>query len=158
MSGKELFRRNGHGERIYCVKMALVDPNIKGWIPSRTYPGDAGHDLAASELVVINPGEFRDVPTNIRICLPAGIWGRITGRSSTLRIRSLLVNEGIIDNGYRGELRIGAFNLGGEPHTILPGERIAQLILQDVVAANWVWAENLETSERSDKGFGSTGL
>lgn len=163
MTGKGIkadrtYRKNEYGERVYRIQMEKIDPSGKGEIPARAYPGDAGYDLAASELIAIDPGEFRDVPTNIRICLPPGIWGRITGRSSTLRNRSLLVNEGIIDNGFRGELKVGVFNLGKYGEIVSPGERLAQIILADVVAASWVWSEGLPTSERAERGFGSTGV
>lgn len=154
----KMYRRNEHGERVYRVQMESIDLTLPAWSPSRSYSGDAGYDLTASELVIIDPGEFRDVPTNIRIGLPPGIWGRITGRSSTLRNRSLLVNEGIIDNGFRGELRVGVFNLGRDAEVVSPGERLAQLILADVVAADWVWSDGLPPSERSERGFGSTGV
>lgn len=153
-----MYRRNGAGEREYTTYFNIVDETKSYRSPRRSYPGDAGYDLFASESIVIPPGEFVDIPTNIRIALPAAVWGRITGRSSTLRDRAILVTEGIIDSGYRGELRMGAFNLGNTVQIVGVGERISQLILHDVIATRWRKVEEeLPPSERSDRGFGSTG-
>lgn len=132
-----------------------------GKTPTRQYAGDAGFDLYASEPVRIGPGEFQDVPVSVNAEFPEGVWGWIVGRSSTLRTKNLLVNQGIIDNGYRGELYVGVQNLatGGAAKRIERGERIAQLIPMPLLAANlrWELTTNLHPSDRGTNGFGSTG-
>jgi dUTP pyrophosphatase len=126
-------------------------------IPSFAYPGDAGMDLAVVEHVILGPGEAADLATGLRIELPVGYWARITGRSSTLRRRGLLINEGIIDNGYRGDLYIYAKNLNGHDAIINPGDRLAQLILEEVIAPQIKVVDELAPSHRGESGFGSSG-
>lgn len=127
--------------------------------PTKAYPNDAGWDLYVSRPVVVPPRSFVDVHTDIYVAMPEALWGRITGRSSTLRKRGLLVNEGVIDPGYRGELFIGVWNLRDEPVELKVGDRIAQLIFHRVVEVLWhdVFGGELPKGERGDKGFGSSG-
>lgn len=133
--------------------------NEQGRMPAKGRAGDAGLDLFVSERTVIRPGEFRDVPCGISLQLPAGHWGRITGRSSTLRQRGLLVNEAVIDNGYVGPIYTGAWNLGGTVAIVEAGERIAQLVLHEICQPPVVRVLGELTSRdgRGDSGFGSTG-
>lgn len=127
-------------------------------VPTKAYPGDTGWDLYVSRDVVIPARSFIDIPTNIAIAMPEGLWGRITGRSSTLRKYGLLVNEGIIDNGYRGELFIGVFNLTDHDRFIPAGTRLAQLIFHRLIEdLQWEPTMVLPPSQRQDRGFGSSG-
>jgi len=142
----------------------LVFTSDGGKMPTRSHPGDAGYDLYVSEEVTIEPGEFADVPCGIRVSLPPRVWGRITGRSSTLRKRQLLVAEGVIDTGYRGPIYSGVWNLGDEPHVVQPGERIAQLVLHDNIAGRYQAIEvpgrqfdRIPGDGRGEAGFGSSG-
>lgn len=135
-----------------------------GSLPTRHNAGDAGFDLFVSETTTIQPGEFRDVPCALNVALPLGVYARITGRSSTLRHRNLLVAEGIIDNGYRGPLYSGVFNLGDDPHTVEAGDRIAQLILHKNISAEYTsvsvspeYFAGIPGDSRGQSGFGSTG-
>lgn len=125
-------------------------------LPGYGYPGDAGMDLAIVGDHRINPGESRDLPTGIAIQMPAGHWGRITGRSSTLRKKGLFINEGVIDEGYRGELLVYVTNRNGLPVEVQSGERLAQLILQPIAQAPAAWAAELSETDRGTNGFGST--
>ena len=126
-------------------------------LPRYGYPGDAGMDLAVVGEHTLAPGESRDLPTGIAVEMPEDLWGRITGRSSTLRRRGLFVNEGVIDNGYRGELLIYVTNRQSTPVTVESGDRLAQLILTSIWQAPGEWADELTPSERGTNGFGSTG-
>lgn len=126
-------------------------------IPAFAYPGDAGMDLTVVEHVILAPGEACDLATGLRIELPVGYWARITGRSSTMRKRGLLVNEGIIDNGYRGELYVFVKNLNGHDAFISPGDRLAQLILHALVTPEIKVVDELAPSHRGEAGFGSSG-
>lgn len=125
--------------------------------PKRHYGGDAGFDLYVSEEVKIEGYGFADVPLGVSIELPRGVWGMLTGRSSTLRKRNLLVMQGIIDNGYRGELFAGIQNMGSVGQILSPGDRVAQLIPIQLVQCEPVRVETLNPSDRGDNGFGSTG-
>lgn len=142
----------------------LVISSSGGKVPTRSHEGDAGWDLYVSEDVTIQPGDFCDVPCGVRVALPAGVWGRITGRSSTLRKRHLLVAEGVIDNGYRGPLFSGVWNLGSEPCSVVAGERLAQLLLHQNIAGRYQAVEvpskqfdRIPGDSRGVNGFGSSG-
>lgn len=127
--------------------------------PVRAYPDDAGLDLFVTQRTVIQPGEFVDVPTGLAVELPAGTWGFLTGRSSAFRTHHLLVINGIIDVGYRGELFSGVTNLGSETVYLERGDRVAQLIimpnLTEILDLKQVPV--LSSHPRGSKGFGSSG-
>ncbi len=132
---------------------------LPAFAPTRAYEGDAGFDLYVSERTLIPYRDMADVPCGISIQLPPGTWGMIVGRSSTVRKKQLLVVQGIIDNGYRGELFCATQNLARGTQIVERGERIAQLLLFDLVSA-WTHPEQvaeLDESERGEKAFGSTG-
>lgn len=121
---------------------------------------DAGWDLFVSQPCVIMPGETKDVHTDIRIDMPKGLYARITGRSSTLRKHHLLVNEGIIDNGYTGELFVCVHNLGDKPFQVTYGMRLAQLLFHNIEKIKWEKVDTVESrpGRRGGDGFGSTGV
>jgi len=129
--------------------------------PRRTHSGDAGFDLVVAESAVVKPGEFADVSAGIRIELPPKTWAMVTGRSSTLRRRRLMVNDGVIDNGYRGPLFVAVWNLGKETARIKEGERLGQLIVLPLLALGVtpirVAEDTLSETDRGEAGFGSTG-
>ena len=128
--------------------------------PMRSFDGDAGYDLAACEDVVIRPGEVADVPTGIHVEMPDGVWAMITGRSSTIRKRGLLVTTGIIDNGYRGELFYAVLNPSNQAHPVKRGDRLAQLIFFPLIEfERWhlTFRTDLTSTPRGVEGFGSTG-
>ena len=127
--------------------------------PFKRYSGDAGWDLYVSRECTVQPGETVDVHTDIYIDMPLRLYGRITGRSSSLRKHSLLVNEGIIDNGYSGELFICVHNLGDKPFHVKPGMRLAQILFHVIEDVRWSEVEGISSSkERGSNGFGSTGV
>lgn len=128
-----------------------------GRVPSRAHETDAGFDLYVSRPAVIEPNQFMDIHTDVQIAMPDGVWARIEGRSSTLRKRGLLVNTGIIDTGYTGELFAGVWNLTDEPVKVEVGERLAQLIFCPMVIPELVMATQLPETDRGTSGFGSSG-
>lgn len=125
--------------------------------PNRAHRGDAGFDLFVSRPVLIQPGEWADVHTDIAIQLPSDVWAEIAGRSSTFRRRGIQVQTGIIDSGFRGELFIACWNTTKRPVQINVGERLAQLIPHQLAEMVWVERELLDDTARGEGGFGSTG-
>lgn len=130
-----------------------------GCEPKRSYEGDAGFDLFVAEDVDIHVDGFRDVSLGISVELPPGTWAMLTGRSSTLRRRGILVTQGVIDNGYRGEIFAGCRNLSESKVHLKRGERVAQLIPFALESCSMVPTQvaELNPSDRGSNGFGSTG-
>lgn len=130
------------------------------WMPARQYPGDAGFDLYVTKDVEIPVGQFADVPCGINVELPPSTWGMIIGRSSTLRKHNLLVAPGVIDQGYRGPLYTGVYNMNGTQFSAKRGMRLAQFIPFPLTAERMVphCVPNLAESDRGTRGFGSTGV
>lgn len=132
-----------------------------GQSPARAHDDDAGLDLHTAETMMIEPGHFVDVPTDVeQVQLPPGRWGMITGRSSTLRKLGLHVPMAVIDPGWRGPLYVGAWNLGIAPVKVEAGSRLAQLILLANATAGVpvVQADRVDDHPRGLSGFGSTGV
>ena len=129
-------------------------------IPHYAKPGDAGADLYAAHSVRLAPGERALVPTGIAIALPYGYVGLIHPRSG-LSVRhgiSMVNAPGTIDAAYRGEIKVNLINLDpNDAVTLDRGDRIAQLIIQEVAHAVFVPVEGLPGTERGTGGFGSTG-
>lgn len=125
--------------------------------PEKAHVDDAGWDLTLTETVTISAMDSVLVQTGIAIAMPPGWWARIVGRSSTWRKRNLIVQEGIIDAGYRGELLVGLWNPTMKPQTVWVGERLAQMLFLPVPTVHWSERPSLPESERGDNGFGSSG-
>jgi dUTP diphosphatase len=130
-------------------------------LPVRAYDGDAGLDLHAAEAAELGPGERASVGTGIAVEIPEGHAGLVLPRSGLAAKHGIsLVNApGLIDAGYRGEIRVLLLNTDREvPFRIAPGDRIAQLLLVAHAAPPVVEVEELEDSERGEGGFGSSGV
>ncbi|MDO9407045.1 dUTP diphosphatase [Patulibacter sp.] len=129
-------------------------------LPVRQHPGDAGLDLCCVDPVVLGPGERALVPTGIAIAVPDGYAGVVTPRSGlAVRHGLTLVNTpGVVDAGYRGELRVLLLNTDREAtFEAAAGERIAQLLLVPVALPGVVEVDALDDTPRGVGGFGSTG-
>ena len=128
-------------------------------LPRRAHSDDAGADLYAAEEVVIPPGERREVATGIALAIPEGFAGFVQARSGLAFKHGIMVVNapGLIDAGYRGEIRVCLFNSGGEDFPVQVGDRIAQLVVQAVATPEFVQSEELPDSVRGSGGFGSTG-
>jgi dUTP pyrophosphatase len=129
--------------------------------PKYAHEGDAGADLVCIEDVTLAPGERLLVSTGVAIALPAGFVGLVHPRSGLANKYGIgIVNTpGTIDSGYRGELKICLINLDPTETATLPaGSRIAQLVIQEVTTALFVQVQELDETQRSDNGFGSTGI
>ena len=129
-------------------------------LPTRAHQGDAGLDLYAADAATIAPGERASVGTGIAIEIPDGFAVLVLPRSGlAARHGVALVNApGLIDSGYRGEVRVLLLNTDRrESFDVKPGERIAQLVVTRVADAEPVEVTELETSVRGEGGFGSSG-
>jgi dUTP pyrophosphatase len=128
-------------------------------IPERAYEGDAGLDLASCEHAVLGPGERAVVATGIVVEIPDGYAGFVQPRSGLAARHGIgVVNSpGLIDSGYRGEIRVVLLNTDRESEfTVEPGMRIAQLVIAPVASVRVVEADELAASERGARGFGSS--
>jgi dUTP pyrophosphatase len=128
-------------------------------IPERAYHGDAGLDLASCERVELAPGARATVGTGLAVAIPAGHAGFVQPRSGLAARHGIaLVNSpGLIDSGYRGELRVVVLNTDRDASfTIEPGMRIAQLVIMRLPEVDLVEVDQLPESDRGVRGFGSS--
>ena len=129
-------------------------------LPAYAHPGDAGLDLCACEAATLLPGERRLVRTGLVMELPPGTEAQLRPRSG-LALKhgiTLLNTPGTIDEGYRGELGVILVNLGQEPFEVVPGMRIAQMVIAPVLRVAVEESETLGATCRGEGGFGSTGV
>ncbi len=139
------------------VKVQRLKDSIK--LPTYAHPTDAGADIAAAETVTIEPNSTTLVPTGLKFAIPKGYEISIRPRSglslnTPLRIAN---SPATIDAQYRGEVKIIMTNTGDKPYTINEGDRIAQAIINPVPMIEWEEVSILDSTDRNDKGFGSTG-
>jgi dUTP pyrophosphatase len=128
-------------------------------LPRHAYFGDAGLDLSACERVMLEPGERALVPTGVAVAIPPGYAGYVQPRSGLASEHGITIvnSPGLVDSGYRGELRIILLNTDRErSFEIEPGMRIAQLVLLPVPPVELRVVDELPASERGERGFGSS--
>ena len=130
-------------------------------VPTYGSPYAAGADLYAclEEEQVVSPGQTVMIHTGIAMEIPEGYAGLIFARSGLASKRGLApANKvGVVDSDYRGEFMIALHNHSDVPQTVLPGERIAQMVITPVLTAGFLQVEELEETQRGSGGFGSTG-
>lgn len=142
------------------MSLRVVRLDERAILPTRAHAGDAGLDLYALDAVRLGPGERASVSTGIAVEISAGQAGLVLPRSGLAARHGIaLVNApGLIDSGYRGEVRVLLLNTDREQtFSLSGGDRIAQLVLIDVRACIPVEVEELGRSERGEGGFGSSG-
>jgi dUTP pyrophosphatase len=128
-------------------------------VPVRAYAGDAGLDLSACERVELAPGERALVGTGLAVAIPDGYAGFVQPRSGLANKHgiSIVNTPGLVDSGYRGELRVALLNTDAhESFVVEPGMRIAQLVVLPVPEVEPVVVDELPASERGVRGFGSS--
>ena len=144
------------------LQIPLVRLNAELEVPTYAKTGDAGVDLrSAIDLTLAAGGHRALVPTGVAIAIPEGYAGFVQPRSGLASKHGVtcLNTPGLIDSGYRGELKVLLINTDPtEDFLITRGERIAQLVIQAVERADFVEVGTLDDSERGDGGFGHTGL
>lgn len=142
------------------MKVKIV--NTSGFdLPAYETPESAGMDVRAAltEPVTLQPGERKLIPTGLRIQLPSGYECQVRPRSGLALKKGITVlnTPGTVDADYRGEIGIILINLSNEPFEVAPGERIAQLVINQFTRIQWEPAQRLDETERGDGGFGHTG-
>ena len=128
-------------------------------VPKRAYAGDAGLDLSSCEHIEIPPGERAVVGTGLAVAIPEGYAGFVQPRSGLASRHGITIvnTPGLVDSGYRGELRVILLNTDREhPFVVEAGMRIAQLVVVPVAETDPVEVEELPASERGVRGFGSS--
>lgn len=139
------------------VRIVRLDKDLP--LPAYAYEGDAGLDLRSAVDVTLKPLERTAIPTGLAVAIPEGYAGFVQPRSGMAIKRGLsMVNTpGLIDSNYRGELKVIAINLDPhEPIAIKRGERIAQLVIQEVPIVSLLEVDFLDDTVRGENGFGSS--
>jgi dUTP pyrophosphatase len=141
------------------IQLSVLRLREDAALPVRAYPGDAGFDLTTCERVELAPGERAVVATGLALAIPDGYAGFVQPRSGLAARQGIAVvnSPGLIDSGYRGEIRVVLLNT--DPHETFiaeAGERIAQLVVLAVPEVEAVEVDELEPSERGVRGFGSS--
>jgi dUTP pyrophosphatase len=141
----------------YILKIKKI--HDKAIIPSYAHEGDAGLDLYAMNEVILKPGERGLVHTGIQIELPKNTEAQIRPRSGLALKNGIttLNSPGTIDEGYRGEIGVILINHSNEEFKVEQGMKIAQMVIKPVFKVDIIEAIELSDSERSEKGFGSSG-
>lgn len=142
------------------MNIEIVKLNPAAVIPHYAHPGDAGLDLFSIDQTEIPPGETKLIQTGIAIALPLNTEAQIRPRSGLALKYSITVlnSPGTIDAGYRGEIGVILINHGKKSFQIIPGMKIAQMVIASVIQAKLTVVNQLDESSRSTDGFGSTGI
>ena len=141
------------------VRFQRLSPQAEA--PARAHEHDAGYDLRASESARIAPGERASVGTGIAVAIPEGHAGLVLPRSGLAARHGIALTNapGLIDSGYRGEVRVLLSNTDPrEPFEVAPGDRIAQLVVVRAEALEFDEVETLDETSRASGGFGSSGV
>ena len=138
------------------LKVKKISPGAR--LPVYQHPGDAGMDLFAAEEVALDAGEVKAVPTGIKMAIPEGYVGLIWDKSG-ISLQGVHRLAGVVDAGYRGEVKVVMVNLGKESHVFKQGQKVAQMLIQPVPAVEIadVGEGDLDETARGEGGFGSTG-
>lgn len=130
-------------------------------LPKYSTGGSAGMDVRAAvdDVIVLNPGETKMIPTGLAIALEPGFECQVRSRSGLAAKHGIfaLNAPGTIDSDYRGEIKVILSNFGQEPFNINRGDRIAQLVIARYERIDWHEVDDLDKTERGAGGFGSTG-
>lgn len=126
-------------------------------VPTYAHAGDAGFDLYTPESATVRPGDAAQIATGIALELPEGYVGLIWDKSGLSHKHGLKTLGGVVDSGYRGEVKVGMINLGKTSYTFAAGDKVAQMLIQKVERADIEVVDTLSDTARADGGFGSTG-
>lgn len=132
-----------------------LSPTAK--LPQQSSAGAAGYDLSANDDIVVPSHGKAIIPTGIAISIPQQTYARIAPRSGLAAKHMIDVGAGVIDKDYRGEIKVILFNHADVPFQVSMGDRIAQLILEHISTPTPILVDSLDTTQRANAGFGSTG-
>lgn len=146
----------------YKIDIKFLKTHPDAVLPQRNhnhpFTGDSGYDVTAVEETLIPAKSAAVVPVGLKLAyLPPGIWIRIESRSGLQFKHGLQAFNGIIDNQYRGDMGIRLLNHSDSDYTVKKGDRVAQLVLYNLVTADPMWTQEAHETERGEKGFGSSG-
>jgi dUTP pyrophosphatase len=136
------------------LKVKKIHEDAK--LPLYGHRGDAGLDLFSSADFVLDKGQVQAIPTGIQLAIPDGHVGLIWDKSG-VSLKGIHRLAGVIDSGYRGEIKVVMINLGEEPFVIETGMKVAQMLIQPIATVEVIETDDLEDSSRGQGGFGSTG-
>lgn len=141
------------------MKLEITKLDPQAIVPHYAHPGDAGLDLFSIEATTILPGETKLIRTGIAIALPPHTEAQVRPRSGLALHHSLTVlnSPGTIDAGYRGEIGIILINHGQKLFQVMPGMKIAQMVIAPIISVQVTVLEQLDLTSRGADGFGSTG-
>lgn len=137
------------------LRIQKTDPEAK--LPVFAYEGDAGMDIFSCKDYEIPSFEKKTIGTGLKIAVPRGYAGFIWDKSGLASNHSLTTLAGVLDSGYRGELKVILMNLGRESYEVKKGQKIAQLVIKKVEKPEIIESD-LDETERGEGGFGSSGL
>ena len=144
-----------------AVAVKIIN-NSANALPSYATDGSSGMDVRAhlSEPLTLAPLERKLIPTGLFVEIPQGYEIQVRPRSGLALKQGLtcLNSPGTIDADYRGEIGVILINLSGQEQTVQPGDRIAQLVLQEVARLEWITAVSLSETKRNEGGFGHSGI
>lgn len=127
------------------------------FMPTRSNPDDAGLDLKCKDRIKIWPGCSVIIDTGVHIELPHGYYAKVESRSGLNFKHDIVSCGGIIDEPYRGSIHVKLYNLGNKSYVLEPGDRVAQLVIQQYLAPELELVDKLSETARGSGGFGSTG-
>lgn len=137
------------------LKIKKIDSEIK--IPEYSYVDDAGFDLYTSTEIELKPNQIFQLPTGIAVQIPTGYVGLIWDKSGLSHNHGIKTLGGVIDSGYRGEVKVGVINLSNKNYNFKKGNKVAQMIIQKKETCNIIEVVDLEDADRGNNGFGSSG-
>lgn len=138
------------------IPVQRLDPRAR--LPQYAHETDAGMDVFALTAATVSPHERVLIPTGVALAIPDGLVGLVWDKSGIAATTGLTTLAGVIDSGYRGEIKIALLNSGAELQTIEAGQKIAQLLIQPVNRVQLTEVTELSNTTRGAGGFGSTGL
>ncbi|EKD75917.1 MAG: Deoxyuridine 5'-triphosphate nucleotidohydrolase [uncultured bacterium] len=138
------------------IQLKRLHPNAI--LPVYAHDTDAGMDLYAATTMVVAPSGRVLVPTGVAMAIPEGYVGLVWDKSGVVTKTGLTTLAGVIDAGYRGEIKIALYNSDTQTQTVTAGQKIAQLLIQPIVQGTLIEVNELSATVRGAGGFGSTGL
>lgn len=126
------------------------------YMPERAHDTDAGADIRTPSMFTIRPHESAIVPTGVHVELPAGTVGMLKSKSG-LNLNRNITTEGVIDEGFTGEIIVKLYNHGPFTEEFVKGDKITQLVILPVLYPSYEQVDEISGGERGDNGYGSTG-